>query len=66
MRVLAGKDAALGAALAIGSAFVFAPATQHAFLNFDDDYYVVDNPALAGGLTLPAVRWAFTTDFGGN
>ncbi len=66
MGTRAGLDVVVGAGLALLAAVLYEPSTGHAFLNFDDDYYVSENPALAGGLSLGAVRWAFTTDFGGN
>ncbi len=66
MAIPVAKNVALGGTLAAGCALLYSPATQHAFLNFDDDFYVVDNPWIASGLTPDALRWAFTTDFGGN
>ena len=30
------------------------------FINFDDDYYVTNNPYLQRGLTLEGIAWAFT------
>ncbi len=33
----------------------------HAFINFDDDTYVSENPHVLGGLTREGVGWAFTT-----
>jgi lipoprotein NlpI len=33
----------------------------HAFINFDDDIYVSENPIVLRGLTLEGVKWAFTT-----
>lgn len=39
---------------------VFAPVLGFEFLNFDDDLYVTQNPAVRAGLTWDTVRWAFT------
>jgi Flp pilus assembly protein TadD len=50
--------------LAIG--FVYAPVRSHEFVNFDDAQYVSENSQVAGGLTWPGVRWAFTTTHAGN
>ena len=43
---------------------VFLPAASFEFTNLDDNVYVVDNPALAKGLSVDGVRWAFTTRHG--
>jgi tetratricopeptide (TPR) repeat protein len=43
---------------------VFLPAASFEFTNLDDNVYVVDNPALAKGLSGEGVRWAFTTRHG--
>jgi Flp pilus assembly protein TadD len=32
------------------------------FIGYDDDRYILNNPALQGGLSLSGLRWAFTTD----
>ncbi len=42
-----------------GSFFIYWAALSFGFLNFDDTYYVRDNPHLAGGFSWTAVRWAF-------
>src|ERR1051325_6808299 len=39
---------------------VFGQTRHHAFVNFDDDVYVYENPIVARGLTLEGVKWAFT------
>ena len=31
------------------------------FVNYDDNFYVVENPYVQQGLTLPGIAWAFTT-----
>jgi tetratricopeptide (TPR) repeat protein len=35
--------------------------THNAFLNYDDDRYITDNPHINAGLTTATVKWAFTT-----
>jgi len=37
-----------------------------AFLNYDDDVYVTDNPAVRGGLSLDGLRWALTSGYAAN
>jgi tetratricopeptide (TPR) repeat protein len=39
----------------------FFPALRCEFTNFDDTSYVVENVHVLNGLSLPGVRWAFTT-----
>jgi len=45
---------------------VYWPARQFAFLNFDDDEYVTDNPFVATGLSKPNVLAAFSRHRGGH
>lgn len=40
---------------------VFGQVSWHEFINFDDDLYVYDNPAVASGLSLEGLAWAFTS-----
>jgi tetratricopeptide (TPR) repeat protein len=63
-----GGSRFLLAALAIGIAAiaVYLPALGNQFVNLDDTQYVSENPMVSGGLTLPAVRWAFTTGHASN
>src|ERR1700759_5629591 len=39
---------------------VFGQTLQHQFVNYDDDDYVYENPAITRGLTGDGGRWAFT------
>jgi tetratricopeptide (TPR) repeat protein len=39
---------------------VFGQTLGHEFVNFDDDKYVYENPAVTRGLNLKGVEWAFT------
>jgi tetratricopeptide (TPR) repeat protein len=53
------------AALVVAAALAaFAPALDNGFVGWDDDLYLVDNPAFRG-LGLKQLRWAFTTALGG-
>jgi protein O-mannosyl-transferase len=38
----------------------------HDFVCYDDIFYVVENPHVGPGLTIPGIAWAFTTFSGGN
>jgi protein O-mannosyl-transferase len=38
----------------------------HDFVNYDDNFYVTENPHVQQGLTLHGIVWAFTTAKGGN
>ena len=42
---------------------VYGETARHAFVNYDDFEYVVDNPRVRNGLTWSNVYWAFTTDY---
>lgn len=44
----------------------FSPVLWNDFINFDDDVFVYANPNIASGLTLEAVRWAFTSGHEAN
>src|SRR5262245_54258916 len=52
--------------LALGTAAVYAPVRHHAFVDYDDFVYVVDNPHVNGGLTADGVGWAFTARWAAN
>ncbi len=39
---------------------VFGQTMGHEFVNYDDDFYVYENPAVTRGLTLQGIIWAFT------
>jgi tetratricopeptide (TPR) repeat protein len=52
---------AAAAALAIGTALLYARIRSHAFLLWDDNQYVTANAVVLRGLTWAGVRWAFTT-----
>jgi tetratricopeptide (TPR) repeat protein len=55
----------VGCALVLCTWFAFRGVLTSAFINFDDDRYVTENPRVLAGLTGESVRWAFTTnDFG--
>ena len=51
---------AIGLALIIANAVIYAPVRQFAFVNSDDPVYVTANPQVLGGLSWANVQWAFT------
>jgi tetratricopeptide (TPR) repeat protein len=54
------------AALAGGTLWVYWPAQNFSFVNYDDDEYVYDNANVQSGLTAKSVRWAFTSTDAAN
>jgi protein O-mannosyl-transferase len=46
--------------LAVITFVVFSQTLHHEFVNYDDELYVADNPAVLGGLSLKGIIWAFT------
>jgi protein O-mannosyl-transferase len=49
------------AALVVLIAIIYAQVGTHTFLNYDDDQYITENPAVQHGLTAGALRFAFTS-----
>jgi protein O-mannosyl-transferase len=56
----------IGLLLALVTLLVYLPVTRHGFLNYDDNDYVTENPAVQNGLGWAAIQWAFTTQHAGN
>jgi tetratricopeptide (TPR) repeat protein len=48
-------------ALTVANLAVYWRVSSYQFLNFDDDWYVVNNTSVSQGFTWEGVRWAFTT-----
>lgn len=48
------------------TALVYFPVLGFGFVDFDDDVYITDNPAVRAGLGLRGVLWAFTTGYAAN
>jgi tetratricopeptide (TPR) repeat protein len=46
--------------LALAVWIVFGQTRHHGFVNYDDNVYVYENPAITNGLTLHGAAWAFT------
>jgi len=49
-----------GLLLVVATLAAFWPALHCQFTNYDDPFYVTDNPVVRGGLRWESVRWAFT------
>ena len=60
------KFALICLALALVTAAVYWPITRNAFINFDDDQYIVGNTHVTTGLTQTNVIWALTTGEAAN
>jgi protein O-mannosyl-transferase len=48
-------------ALVAACLLVYGQAVRFDFINYDDNSYITENPAVRAGLTAASVRWAFTT-----
>ncbi|HTV42056.1 MAG TPA: tetratricopeptide repeat protein [Candidatus Sulfotelmatobacter sp.] len=53
-------------ALAVGTLALYWPTTHDAFINFDDNAYVTDNPHIKAGLTWSGIVWAFKSGYAAN
>src|ERR1700722_19839664 len=52
--------------LALVTLALYWPVKNFEFNNYDDAQYLTENPSVQNGLTLAAIKWAFTTGYGGN
>ena len=59
-------DIYLPFAVALITLAVFSPILRHDFVHFDDPEIVYSNPNIRSGVTLDAVRWAFTESYESN
>ena len=50
-------------ALTLATTAVFCQVCTYDFVNYDDPIYVYENPNIQAGITLKAVKWAFTTGY---
>lgn len=55
-----------GVVLVLAVITLYWPLTRYGFVNFDDDEYVTANPHVLQGVTVSAVKWAFTTGHASN
>ena len=56
-----GTELYLSAALVVLIAIIYAQAGSHTFLNYDDDVYITNNPAVQTGLSASALHYAWTS-----
>src|ERR1035441_7484979 len=56
----------VSAALALLTLGIYWPVSHFELISYDDPEYVTWNLDIQGGLTLPALRWAFSTGYAGN
>jgi tetratricopeptide (TPR) repeat protein len=60
------KEAIVALALAAVTVVAYLPVFQNGFVNYDDDYYITQNPYLRLGLAPEGLKWAFTESYGAN
>jgi tetratricopeptide (TPR) repeat protein len=67
-RRMPGRMRSLAVALALAAATLAAyrGVLENDFVNYDDDLYITNVPAVQAGLTLEGVEWAFTSLHGAN
>jgi Tfp pilus assembly protein PilF len=53
-------------ALALATVAVYLPVFQNELVDYDDDYYISQNPNLRLGLSAESLKWAFTESYGAN
>ena len=58
-------DVVIALGLAAACLLAFAPSVGNGFVNFDDQYYLSQNPIVQQGLSASSVTWAFTTLYAG-
>src|SRR5262249_6840692 len=56
----------LSGALFLASTLLYGPALENGFVNFDDDWYVTNNPQVLGGLEPRGMLWALTSTHAAN
>ncbi len=52
--------------LVILSMIVYCRVIRNEFVHYDDDTYIFKNPYIQTGISIDNIKWAFTTDHGGN
>jgi tetratricopeptide (TPR) repeat protein len=56
----------IGLCLAAVTIATYWPVSRFGFVNYDDPYYVYENPHVSSGLTAQGIVWAFTTHYCSN
>ncbi len=62
----AGVHKLVCAALAVLLFLLYGQTWSFDYVYFDDDYYILENPMVLGGLSLDGLHWAFTTFYMSN
>jgi tetratricopeptide (TPR) repeat protein len=60
------KPALVALLLLLATFAAYLPVFQNELVDYDDDYYISQNPHLRPGLSLAGVKWAFTESYGAN
>lgn len=55
------KNLVLSLALLLLTVLVYLPVRNNAFINFDDNHYITENPHAKAGLSWDTAKWAFST-----
>ena len=61
-----GWPALVYALLTLVTVSLYWPVSRYGLISLDDPEYITWNPQIRDGLTIPALRWAFTTGYTGN
>ncbi len=49
--------------LSLLTLLIYGQTVNHDFVNYDDDFYLTENPFIKNGLTWRGIEWAFSIDF---
>jgi tetratricopeptide (TPR) repeat protein len=60
------RPPAIAVLLVLATVAVYLPVFQNALVDYDDDYYISQNPNLKLGLSAEGLKWAFTESYGAN
>ena len=52
--------------LVVATLAAYNPVNRNAFVNFDDDHYIVNNPHIVAGLNWGTIKWAFSNFYQAN
>jgi tetratricopeptide (TPR) repeat protein len=60
------RPSTVALAIAVATLAVYVPVFQNELVDYDDDYYISQNPNLKLGLSADGLKWAFTESYGAN
>lgn len=60
------RPAVLSLLLVIATAILYYPAHSYAFVKYDDNDYIYENPPVQSGVSWSTIKWAFTTAHAAN